>query len=163
MQILQRKVTHRDGVGVGGEVNVLEGEVRIGGKYFLQRNLNETGNFRSLEIDDMETDIAVARVIGVAMLIPAVGVDMDFKVSAYAALLFTHQQDRIEKVRAGLEVPVAGMFNFDHFCFGCFQPGGPITLVGPHALEVPFAVGEVPEASCCFFYGRGLIAATIVH
>ena len=82
--------------------------------------MEKAGNFWALEIDDVETDVGKAWIVGVTVLLPAIRVNVYFEVGGNAAFFFPDQEDGVEEVGAGFVIPASGGFNFDGFAVGAF-------------------------------------------
>jgi hypothetical protein len=81
-------------------------------------------NFQSLEIDNVEADVGVAGIGGMAVLIPARGMNVNFEVATNTPFFFSNLQDGVEEVGASFKVPVAGMLYVDGFACGGFELSG---------------------------------------
>jgi hypothetical protein len=67
---------------------------------------------------------------------------MNFEISAHAPPFSSDAQDRIQKVGAGLQIPVAGMFHLNRFSVGSREINRAQARVSPEALKVAFSVRE---------------------
>ena len=151
-----------DGVWIGGKVDVVEGEARIGAEGVAQRDCGDrsrkVGRARPGKVGDVGDDVGVARVAGVVVLRPAGGADVDFDVSYDATSLRPEEEDGVDEVGAGLKVPSAAGFDFDRLASIGGEFGGTEGCVVPDALQValgPAAPGAV--------VGRGLAQFEVVR
>ena len=154
IHLLQRMRSQRQRVGIGREVDVLKRKARIRSQRFLQGDLQQPGNFHALIIDQMETDIPVARILRMAVLFPGTCMDMDLQITADAPLPASDAQHGVQEIGACLEIPVAGILHLDALTVSSLQPFRPMARIGPEALKMALPVGEGVEGGGRFHQCR---------
>ena len=90
----------------------------------------------------MGAHTAIARVGGVPMVVPIGGREVDLDIAGDAAAAGADAKRGAEEVRAGLEVPDAGVLDLHHFALRRLEERGAEARIEPDALKLPFRAGN---------------------
>ena len=158
--LLARWRSAAGGKRVGGEVNILEGKAGRGREGFPQGDPQRTGRQfillqRSAEVGDMEAHPGVARIAGVAVPTPILGMDVHLDIAGHPAPVGSHPRHRTQEIGSRVQVPDPRILHDHLLAFEAVQDGRSQPRIEPDTLQVAFTIRKGRRRRAIFLHPAG--------